>query len=85
MTEMFIATDDNLQGLTDDELIELSNKALELVKTRKQAGKNEELKVAIDKYSEKNELGKRIYNLTEVSKITGVSTTRLKKALKEVA
>jgi len=77
---------------TDGELKHLINQAKELIKTRKTEAKelaklererikNEGLEEALAKYAETNELGKRIYNFKEVSELTGVSTTRIKKAL----
>jgi len=73
---------ENLDTFGNTELLELTEKAKELVKLRKETAKIEEVNTALAKYDEVNELGKRIYNLTEVAKITGVSVLRIKKALK---
>ena len=79
---------DNLDAViatieTDEELKALSVMAKQAIVNRKKAGETEHLQTALLKYEEKNELGKRIYSIPEVAKLTGTPVAKLYKALKD--
>jgi len=70
-----------LEWLTTDELSIVEDKCKELKKSIKTQAKQEQVDKAIELYAETNALGKKIYTLPEVSKLTGVSVYTLKKEL----
>jgi DNA-binding transcriptional MerR regulator len=70
-----------LEWLTTEELSVVEHRCKELKKAIKTQAKQEKIAKAIELYAEVNALGKKIYTLPEVSKLTGVSVHTLKKEL----
>lgn len=70
---------------TDGDLKLLAKEALAEIKVRKQTSDSVHIQDALLKYAETNELGKKIYSIPEVAKLTGVSAAKIHKALKALA
>ncbi len=67
---------------TEEELRTTAKLAIQAITDRKAVNSATHLKIALLKYEEKNELGKRIYSIPEVAKLTGIPVSKLYKALK---